>query len=60
MVNVRSCNQTWNGKEAVHKRVSDTLAIPMKRDLDAMLVKYGMAECKPETTPAVPNSKLII
>jgi hypothetical protein len=52
-------NKTWNGMEIVHDRVATTLTISMKRDLEAMLTKYGMAECKPETTPAVPNSKLI-
>jgi hypothetical protein len=52
-------NKTWNGMEIVHDRIAGTLTISLKRDLEAMLVKYGMAECKPETTPAVPNSKLL-
>jgi hypothetical protein len=45
--------------EILHDRISETLTISMKRDLEAMLTKYGMAECKSETTSAVPNSKLI-
>jgi hypothetical protein len=51
-------NKTWNGMEVVHFRDQNLIEISMKRDLESMLHKYGMTECKPESTPAVPNSKL--
>jgi hypothetical protein len=44
--------------EVIHNRDKDELTISMKRDLEVMLHKYGMTDCKPESTPAVPNSKL--
>jgi hypothetical protein len=52
-------NKTWNGMEVIHDRAQNILTISMKRDLEVMLNKYGMSDCKPETTPAVPNSKLM-
>jgi hypothetical protein len=45
--------------EIRHDQQDNTLTISMKRDLEATLNKYGMSESKSETTPAVPNSKLI-
>ena len=52
-------NKTWNGMQINHNRKDGTLYITMKRDLEAMLSKYGMSECKPESTPVVPGSKLV-
>ena len=42
-----------------HNSADGVLLITMKLDLEAMLSKYGMSECKPESTPVVPGSKLV-
>jgi hypothetical protein len=52
-------NKTWNGMALHHDREQGTLTISMKRDIEAMLVQFGMRECKPEKTPAAPNTKLV-
>jgi hypothetical protein len=52
-------NKTWNGMEIDHDQNIGSLTISMKRDIEAMLAKYGMLECKPESTPLVPVSKLL-
>jgi hypothetical protein len=51
-------NKTWNGMAISHNRQEGVLTISMKRDIEAMLIQFGMAECKPEKTPAAPSTKL--
>jgi hypothetical protein len=41
-----------------HDRVQGILSINMKRDIEAMLIEFGMQDCKPERTPAAPSTKL--
>ena len=52
-------NKTWNGMSIEHSLSDGTLSISMKRDIEAMLVEFGMRDCKPEKTPAVPHVKLV-
>jgi hypothetical protein len=52
-------NKTWNGMEIDHDLNKGSLIMSMKRDIEAMLTKYGMLECKPESTPVVPGSKFV-
>ena len=52
-------NKTWNGMQIDHNRADSALLITMKRDLEAMLSKFEMSECKPESNPVVPGSKLV-
>jgi hypothetical protein len=40
-------NKTWNGMAISHNRQEGVLTISMKRDIEAMLIQFGMAECKP-------------
>ena len=44
--------------EIDHDLSKGSLTISMKRDIEAMLTKYGMLECKPESTQVVAGSKL--
>jgi len=57
--NVYSDQQNMKQHKIVHDSESETLTTSMKQDLEAILSKYGMEECKPGTTPAVPNKKLM-
>jgi hypothetical protein len=52
-------NKTWNGMAINHDRDHDTLSISMKRDIEAMIIDFGMRDCRPEKTPAAPNVKLV-
>ena len=52
-------NKTWNGMALEHDRVRATLSISMKRDIEAMLVEFGMQDCRPEKTPAAPRPSLL-
>jgi hypothetical protein len=52
-------NKTWNGMMINHSKESRTLTISMRRDIESMLDMYGMIDCHPEKTPAIPNSKLL-
>jgi len=50
--------KTWNGMAIMHDRKTGILQISMKRDIENMLNDFGMKDCKPDSVPAVPGSKL--
>ena len=51
-------NKTWNGMAINHNREEGILQVSMQRDIEDMLVTFGMSECKGVRTPAIPGSKL--
>ena len=50
--------KTWNGMAINHDPKTGILQISMKRDIENMLNDFGMKDCKPDSVPAVPGSKL--
>jgi hypothetical protein len=51
-------NKTWNGMALLHDRDQGTISISMRRDIEAMIIEFGMRDCRPEKTPAAPHVKL--
>jgi hypothetical protein len=49
----------WLGMNIEHLRESGVLKISMKQSILDLLNDFGMLDCKPERTPAAPNTKLV-
>jgi hypothetical protein len=54
----KQINKTWNGMAVEHDRKAGIIEISMQRDIEDMLVTFGMQDCKGVRTPAIPGSKL--
>ena len=50
--------KTWYGMAINHDRKTGILQTSMNRDIKIMLNDFGMKDCKPDSVPAVPSSKL--
>jgi hypothetical protein len=49
----------WLGMKIEHDRIKGTLKVSQEQYIMNLLQRFDMVDCKPATTPAVPNSKLI-
>ena len=49
----------WLGLKVDHDRVKGTLKISQEQQIRKVLEQFNMSDCKPASTPAEPNSKLI-
>jgi len=49
----------WLGMKIEHDRTKGTLKISQEQYILNMLQRFNMVDCKPTSTPAIPNSKLI-
>ena len=48
----------WLGMRVEHYKESGVMQISRKNYIQDMLDNFGMTDCKPERTPAAPNTKL--